>query len=576
MIDTETLKQKLEKNKKSSFEYQQRRHLNWDENYTLYRDKVITNRLTQRQSVNIPLMKTTIKTIMDQIDDPPDLKFEELSNDKQKEIFLNEYFTKNAEDNKLDIKDTVDKKQELIYGRTFKKLNIDNGQPYVEVLDPYDILVDRYTDPADLDSAQFIIHQNIFRTLNEISGNPNYDKGAINRIKKFFSTEEGLIVSGENAQHLQEKNQRMETMGETDVNNPELGETYVELNEHYIKIWNDQTNRFEIHLIVTCDGAGTEILMDQPLEDVLGKTVDDYWVSHYPILSWAEDVERSDFWSDGTGDIVRVPNKVVNAWFSQLVENRTLRNFGMNFFDATIEGFAPTTFEARPFGWYPLPGKPSDVFQKVDIPDLSNNINDIQYIINLMEKTTGATAIEQGVLDKNRVTLGQVQILLAKSSKRMHGIAKFYTQSWKEFGEKWVKLVEAQADNLTPVKLYKKSFRGNFFSKTIKSSDWKSNAGYSVKVMSSAEQERANIGAVQRLSAAVAQMPTNKPLIDIYHRKLLDLSGLNLDEIREILNYDNQQGQLQGQIPQMTPQQSPPTQVKQPIPVGQPNQNITP
>ena len=566
MIDTETLKVKLAKNKNSAFEFQKRRHSDWDENYSLYRDKVITNRLTQRQSVNIPLMKLAIGTILDQTDEAPDIAFEELSNDKQKEIFFNEYFTKNAQDNKLNIKDIVDKKQELLYGRSFKKLNIVDQAPYLEILDPYDILVDRYTDPADLDTAQFIIHQNIFRTLSEVASNPNYDKGAINRLKTFYASEQGLIVSGDNIQKLRAKNQRMEAMGETDINEPELGETYIELNENYIKLWDEQKEQFEIRLIVTTQGEGLEILMDKPLEEVIGTTIDHYWTKHYPIISWGEDVERSDFWSDGKGDIIRVPNKVINAWFSQLVENRTLRNFGMNFYDAST-GFTPTTFDARPFGWYPLPGKPSEVFQKVDIPDLSDNMNDIKFIIDLIERTTGATKLQQGVLDKNRVTLGQVQILLAKSTERLHGISKFYTQSWKEYGEKWAKLVEAQGNNLLPVKLHKKSFRGNFFEKTITPSDWKSKAGYSVKVTSSVEQERANIGLVQRLSLAVAQMPDNKPLREIYHKKLLDMSGLNMDEMREILNYETQKPVVTP-TPNVNPQGTPQPQIPQQIPAN--------
>jgi hypothetical protein len=38
-----------------------RRHDQWTTNDRLYRDTVITNRLTQRQIVNVPLMKATIR-----------------------------------------------------------------------------------------------------------------------------------------------------------------------------------------------------------------------------------------------------------------------------------------------------------------------------------------------------------------------------------------------------------------------------------------------------------------------------------------------------------------------------------
>ena len=572
-MDQATLITKLNTNKDAAFKFQQRRHSDWNENYTLYRDKVIINRLTQRQSVNIPLIKETLRTILAQTDDAPDLFFEELSNDKQKEIFLNEYFLKNAQDNKLEIKDIVDKKQEYLYGRTFKKLNVVNGAPYVEILDPYDILVDRYADPADLDTAQFIIHQHIFRILRDIENNSLYDQGAITKLKIFYATEGGLIKSGENAQSLAEKNQRMETMGDVDITNPLLGEVYVELNEHYIKLWDEAKKKFEIHLVTTCSGAGTEILLDKPLEEIIGKTKDDYWQNHYPILSWADDVERSDIWSDGVADIVRTPNKILNAWFSQLVENRTLRNFGMNYYDSTLKGFVPPTFEPKPFGWYPLPGKPNEVFQKVDIPNLLESLDEMTFLIQLVEKAVGATANEKGVSEKKQITLGEVQIMLGKAMERMSEIAKFYKLSWKEFGEKWVKLVEAQNDNLQSVKLYKKSFKGNYFEKEISPNDWKSEVGYKVKVISSAEQEQETIQVIQKLNAIIAQMPNNSPLLEIYHKKLLDLGGLNADEMREVLDYEKQKQSMpqMPQVPVATPAQASipaqiPVQNKQLIP----------
>src|SRR3990172_703747 len=80
----------VSRHKESALNWRERRHDDWTENYTLYRDKVTINRLTQRQSVNIPLMKQVIKTLLKDMDDPPLLYFDNLDNDKQKEIFYNE------------------------------------------------------------------------------------------------------------------------------------------------------------------------------------------------------------------------------------------------------------------------------------------------------------------------------------------------------------------------------------------------------------------------------------------------------------------------------------------------------
>ena len=108
----------LKLNKESGFNYRERRQADWDENYQLYRDKVIINRLTQRQSVNLPMMKTAIQTLLKDVDDMPVLYFENLDNDKEAQVFKNEYWKYTSEINKMEIQDIVDKKQQFLYGRS--------------------------------------------------------------------------------------------------------------------------------------------------------------------------------------------------------------------------------------------------------------------------------------------------------------------------------------------------------------------------------------------------------------------------------------------------------------------------
>lgn len=84
--------QELQDNIQSAVQYRERRHPQWTENYRLYRDTVITNRLTQRQSVNVPLMKETLRTIRANIAPVSDLTFESRENDKQRELLKNEYW----------------------------------------------------------------------------------------------------------------------------------------------------------------------------------------------------------------------------------------------------------------------------------------------------------------------------------------------------------------------------------------------------------------------------------------------------------------------------------------------------
>ena len=71
------LMERLQFEKKAGIELELRKHVDWEDNYLLYRNKVKTNRLTQRQAVNIPLMKETIKTMLYRIDDAPNIDWKE-------------------------------------------------------------------------------------------------------------------------------------------------------------------------------------------------------------------------------------------------------------------------------------------------------------------------------------------------------------------------------------------------------------------------------------------------------------------------------------------------------------------
>ncbi|HKQ06132.1 MAG TPA: hypothetical protein VJ464_13435 [Blastocatellia bacterium] len=535
----------LQTNLESDRKFRERRHSQWTDNYTLYRDTVIVNRLTQRQSVNVPLMKESMRTILSGIDDPPDNYYENLDNDKQKELFMNEYWKWVFDMNKLEIKDIIDKKQVLLYGRSFIKLNIVNGQFYVEVLDPQDVLVDRYIDPSDIETARRVIHTGIFSALSDVAQNPMYDQEAITKLKEFFATNAGLIKNEENTRIMQDKNQRMSDMGVPDANNPILGETYVELNEHYVKVWDEEAKEDKIILCVTAEG---QVLMQKPLKEVMN-------INFYPFVTWADDIERTDFWSDGWADVARVPNQVLNVWLSQLVENRTLRNFGMNFYNSSIEGFNPTTYQPAPFGWYPIPaGKDGDiqkVLKRVEVPDLSESLDEMQFLIGMVERSTAATAIEKGESPEGQVTLGEVKLLDAKAQKRITSMSKFYRQVWKDLGDKFVMIVEANPDKLDAVKLYKKSVNGNYFAKELKPEDWKSKSGYKTRVTTLAEKEQDSIDSIQKMKIGVTEFPTNQPLREIYQKKILDWMGLSPDETKEVMEFEKQQVGMMQQMPGM-------------------------
>lgn len=557
----------LQKNKQDGFNYRERRHEEWDENYQFYRDKVTVNRLTQRQSVNLPLMKQTIRTLLKDVDDMPVLYFENLDSDKEAELFKNEYWKYTADINKLELQDIVDKRQVFLFGRSYDQWQVINGKVNISVQDPMDILVSRYTDPFNIHSSRFLIHTHIFVPLTVIEANKDYDKEAVDNLKRWHMGKQGLIKSASNAQMLIEKNKKMADMGLTDVYSPILSETYVELSLHFIYRKEKSDQNEQLYLYVEADDR--TILLKKRLEDVIGETSDNFFQTHYPYVSWADDVERQDWYSDGIADIVRTPNKVLNSWFSQMVENRTLRNFGMHYYDSTNEGFMPNSFNPVPWGWYPVPGRPQDVIQKVDIPDLSDSLDEINFLITMLEKATGATATQQGMQSQRQITLGEVQLALGEAKERIKGMSKFYIPAWRERGLMFIKLLEASGNKLDAVKIYKKGrITDDIYSREISYNDWKSNEGYRCKVWSLEEKDALDQELLQKINAVKVNMPDNPKLDEIFKRKMLDFAGLKPEEINEVMAFEEQkkammfQAGVPGTNPVLPEQVSTPVQNK--------------
>jgi len=535
----------IQKHQESDRRWRERRHTQWTQSYTLYRDTVVLNRLTQRQSVNVPYMKGTWKTYAMQTNWPVDNYYEDKGNDKQKEIFLNEYWTECLDRLRADILEEVDRKQEWLYGRSFMKVNIIDGWFHMEVIDPQDVLLDRYMSPWDIQSGRRVTHVGIFRTLSDVERNPLYDRQAVTRLKEFFTTQTGLIIAGQNSLIAADKAQRMLDMGVPDVLVPILGETYVELNELQVKIWDESEKRDVVMVVVTANG--NEILMQKPLEDILG-------INEFSWASWAGDVERTDSWSDGGADVVRPLNLVANARWSQKVENGTLVNFGMNFYDATAkENWTPVGYEPAPFGFYPLPGPPKEVLQAVAIPEMADVFDELNWIKGEIQSATAATATDMGEEEpgSGTQTAQEIQLLAQKATERAQNVSKYHKRYWEDIGNLFVALVMANYADMEKPVLHKKSARGNYYKKLLDLKDAYSKEGYKVKVGSKADKEADSIKAIQKMQIGVSQFPNNMPLQKIYQSKVADWMGLTPDEKKEVMDASNAQPQGQPMGPSL-------------------------
>lgn len=568
--------------KEDGYNYRQRRHDQWTENYTLYRDTVIYNRLTQRQSVHIPLMKMSLRTLLAQYDDMPGVVFENLDNDKEKEVFLNEYWKWTTELNKFVVQDIVDKKQEQFYGRTYDQWQIMDGRIIQTIVSTDDILVSRNTNPINIHSSRYLIHTGIFVPISVLEQDENYDKEALERLKIWFGTEQGLIKAAENERIFNDKQQKLADLGLTDAFSPVFGETLVEI-ALYFK-WDVARDGKSQEIYLTVLAEATENLMKKALEEHIGPTQDHFWQTHYPYNSWAGDIDIIDWFTDGVADIVRGSNRVVDTYYSQEVENRTLKNYNMHYYNGIIDGadtWAPSTWDPEPWAWYKVPGDPAQVIKDVQVQDLGEVKGDIDFIMNINERATGAVSTSQGVPTARKITLGEVQIDLSQAQERIKGMTIFYNQVWHERATMFLKLIEAAPEKLDAVKIYTKGRNtDNVYPREIAPDDWRSESGYRIRIWSQSEKTKQDTDNLEKQSAVKQNMPYNPVVDKIYKRKLVEWADYTPDEVKEVMDFEQQQRDAMANAmnnPNMVTQpaqtgaqpQTPPVQPQLQAPVGQ-------
>lgn len=568
-METINLKfEKLNNERKVAREFQERKHADWEDNYTLYRNKVKTNRLTQRQAVNVPLMKETVKTILSAIDDAPQVDWKNLDSDEMKELVYQEIWNDQSRKKKFEWIDIVDKKNVLLYGLGTKKLNIGKDGVEVSSLDVYDVVYDPLTNPVDIESARFIIHQNIFRSLRDILADERYTKEGKEKLKQWSLTQNAIVQSAENKEELEKKQERLRSMG---VNSSEFdkfsgGDVIVNLCEHYTKVWDTKKQEFERRVIVYAQDEYE--LLDETLIELIGV---DFW----PFIVWSEDIEGNDIYPDGVADLVRTPNKILNVWFSQQVENRTLQNFQMHWYDATVQGYQPQTYEPGPGRMLPAPGEPSKTIMPVQINGLDETFVAIDFLIKLVEKGSGATATEKGTGENKQTTLGEVQLLVGKAMERTVGMSKFYRGSWYELAVKWDKMMQKNAPRI--IKLWKIGREGKIYPKTVYPIDWRGD--YEPIVSSTSEQEQESVKGIQKWQYLLTMFPNNPALRGIAQKRSLEIVDITPQELQEVEQAEEQMRKMAEQqaMAQMAGQPQQPQQPQQSQqPQQQPQEDLTP
>lgn len=559
-LNNDILIEQHKREKDESVKFKDRRFNQWNDNYTLFRDKVSINRLTQRQAVNLPVIREAIQSWISKIDEPPILKFESRERDnasKDGEIVMNSMWEYYYDKLKLDLLDNLEKKIVGLQGRAFKKWGWAKGEIFCDVIDPYDLDIDPRANPLDLNSADHVIQKNIFRPLRTILANDKYLAEGKQQLKQYLDSKQGLLAQAQTDEDFQRRRERLELLGVSNYDDFRASDVMVELNESYKLIWVEDDKRFVRHLIIfAADGA---ILYKKPLKEAIG-------ISRLPIVTWASDPDLNDIWSDGIADNVRTINKVINMYLSQDLENRTYRNFGMYFFNTMNGQFTPRSFTPAPFGMYGVPGKPSEIIEQMRIEPLGDTSAQIQFLKDLIQSSVAQTPTERGVNTDKQTTLGEVQLQFQQSSKRNEVVAKQYRSAWKESGKIFYDLLNANSSG--SVTLYKKGNDGNYYAKEVQPTDWQNPKGYECKVVLKQEQDENSDFDLKKLAYIKQSFMDNPVALKIAKKKeleLLDWSQQDIDSVMQVYEQQATQPMQDPNAPAMPGQPMQPQPAKTPM-----------
>lgn len=550
-MDEATLISQHRKEKEQSVLFKERRTQQWNENYALYRDKVSTNRLTQRQAVNIPIIRDSLQTWISKIDEEPTLSFEtrgQTNRDRDGELLLNELWEYTRTKQKLDLIDNLDKKVVGLQGRSFKYWYFKDNEIKCAVVDPYDIDIDPKVNPFDINTAFWFTHKNIFVPLRTILSNPTYTVEGKRALKMYLDTKQGVLEADKTSQEAQMRRERLENLGANNYDEYRASDVIVELNRVYKLVWNEAESRFVRNLIVIA--MDSVILYNKPLKEAIG-------IDYLPYTTWASDPDLNDIWSDGIADNVRTVNKVINMYFSQDLENRSYRNFGMYFYDTKNGTFTPRGFDAKPFGMYGVPGNPDEIMKQMEIQPLGDTTNAIEYFKTLIQSSVAQTPTERGVQEKTGTTLGEVQLTLQQSQTRQQVVAKQYRTSWEESGHIFYDLMDTNSRGR--IKLFKKGGDGAYHSAEVSRADWYHPQGYEVKVVLKSEREANDDLDLKKTSYVKNSFIDNPVAQRIAKKKELELLGWAPEEVDEVIQFEEQKAQqmLQPQMGQMPEQELP-------------------
>lgn len=480
-------------------------------------------------NVNIPSAKlySFVESFLSKIDSPLTFKFEKPTMaDYKRAKLLNALKERDANKDDWNYKDLAGKVNAIMYGRAIFSYyaSSDYGYyPHLDVLDPYDFLIDPSGGGLDIDQAMYLGRYNIRKTKQQlIKGKKDgrYIKDEVDNLIN-GSGNDANQTSQEDV-NKQNKYSYIAGAGNRVINNPDV-----------YKFWEWYTTyEGERYYLLMQESSGACIICEK-LSDLfkVEKEMDD---AMWPFWSYSFIPNATEFWIPSKTDYVREIFLAQGVSINQMLDNSERINKPQRAVDVkSIESMADLVYRRNGV----IRVKPgvdiNRAFKIVETPSITTPITVYNTLETIQQLESGITAASKGIAEEDKV--GIYEGNQANAADR-YGVAnKSYSQGYKRFAKLWKNGVELHLTTKTAVKILgPKGLEETVF---VSKRDVKPQADWNVIVESNNAEEQSDV-IDKKNKLTFLGTYKGDPLINqkMVFEKGAEIVGYSTEEIRQFLD----------------------------------------
>lgn len=482
-----------------------------------------------RANVNIASIKAFafVETYLSKLDSPLTFKYAKPTMaDYKRAKLLNALKEQDSSEDDWDFKDLMGKTNAIIYGRAIFSYHANGMKGYkarLEVVDPYDFLIDPSGGGYDVDKAMFLGRYNIRKTKTQLE--------RMKKTKNYVNSEIDRLLKGPG-------NDANQTTQE-DINKQNK---YAYIGSPGNRTFND-TNVFKMwEWYTTFEGARYRLLMIEEgaiciqcekLTDLFHED-EELGDAMWPFWSYALMPNLTEFWVPSKLDYVRDIFLAQSVSINQMLDNGEAINKPQRAIDVSaIENLSDLVY--RKNGVIRMkPGTDiNKAFKIVTTPQIDTPIKVYQELETIQQLESGVTASAKGAADEDKV--GIYEGNQANTADR-YGVAnKSYSNGYRRFAILYKNGID---DNLTVKKAVKilgpKGLEETVF---VSRRDVKPQTDWNIIIESNNAEDQADATDKKNKMAFNAsyrndQIVNQKELFE----KSAEIVGYSTDDIRRLLD----------------------------------------